>query len=74
MPQVAENIFSKGLCENFCNMFDGVNLVHDNCSITNKTSKVMMLDGNMRCHWSTRWALRKSDTALIIFPGSATKY
>ena len=39
MPQVSETIFSKGFCENFCNLFGGINWVHDNCSITKKSRK-----------------------------------
>ena len=74
MPQVAENIFSKGICENFWNLFVGINLVHDNFSITNKTSKVMILDGNMLCPWSELWDLLNSDTYFIIFPDSAMEY
>ena len=73
MPQVAEDLFSNGLCENVCNVFGGTNLICDNCSITNKTSKVMILDGNMLCNCSKIWSLCNRNTALIIFPDSAKK-
>ena len=74
MTQVAENIFSKGFCENFFNLFDGINWVHDDCSIPNKTSKVMILDYNMIFPWSKLCAIRNSGIALIIFPYSKNKY
>ena len=73
MPQVAETLFSKGICKNFCNLIGGINLVHDNFYITNKTSKLMILDGNTLYPWVKLWALRNSDTAFIIFLDSATK-
>ena len=74
MPQVAENLFSKGICKNVCNLFGGINRVHENFSVTNKMPKVMILDGNMIFPWSKHWALRNIDTVFIILPDSETKY
>ena len=74
MTQVAETLLSKGLCEDVCNLFSGIHLVNDNFSITDKTSKVMILDGNIICPWSKLWDLRNSDKAFVFFPENATKY
>ena len=74
MPQVEETLFPKRICKNVCNLFSGINLFHDNCSLTKKTLKVMILDGNMLFPWSKLWDLRNSDIAFNIFPYSATKY
>ena len=73
MLQVAETIFSKGLDKNVCNMFGIIYWGHDICSVTNKTSKVMIIDGKMIFPWSKLWAIHISDIDFIILPESETK-
>ena len=76
MTQVAENIFSKGFCENFFNLFDGINWVHDDCSIPNKTSKVMILDYNMIFPWRKYFLLLVSSAygMVILFRNALLIY
>ena len=74
MPQETEILLSQGLGEDICNLLSRINGLDDECSITNKTSEMMVLDGNVICPGSKLWALCNCDTAFIVFPDSATEY
>ena len=74
MPQEAETLISQGLGEDICNMLSRINGLDDDSSITNKSSEMMVLDGNMLCPGSNLWALCNCDAAFIVFPDSAKEY
>ena len=74
MPQETENLLSQGLGEDICNLLSRINGLDDDSSITNKSSEIMVLDGNVLCLGSKLWALCNCDAAFIVFPDSATEY
>ena len=74
MPQETETLLSQGLGEDICNLLSRINGIDDDISITNKSSEIMVLDGNVLCPGSKLWALCNCDAALIVFPDSATEY
>ena len=74
MPQETENLLSQGLGEDICNFLSRINGLDYDSSITNKSSEVMVLDGNVIFPGSKLWAICNCDAAFIVFPDSATKY
>ena len=74
MPQETETFISQGLGEDICNLLSCINGLDDNSSITNKSSKMTVLDGNMICTGRKLWALCNCDADFIFFPDSATEY
>ena len=57
MPQETETHLSQGLGEDIYNLLSRINGLDDYSSITNKSSKMMVLDGNVLCTGSKIWAL-----------------
>ena len=74
MPQETETILSQGLGEDICNFLSRINGLDDDSSITNKSSEMMVLDGNVICPGSKHWALCNCNAAFIVFPDNATEY
>ena len=74
MPQETETLLSQGLGEDICNLISRINGIDDDSYITNKTSEMMVLDGNVLCMGSKLWDLCNFDAAFIVFPDSATEY
>ena len=74
MPQETETLLSQGLGEDICNLLSRINGLDDYSSITNKSSEMMLLDGNVLCPGSKLWDLCNFDADLIVFPDSATEY
>ena len=72
MQQETETLLSQGLGEDFCNFLCRINGLDDVSSITNKSSEMMVLDGNVLCPGSKLWDLYNCDAAFIVFPYSAT--
>ena len=73
MPQETETLLSQGLGEDIGNLLIRINGLDDDSSITNKSSEMMVLDGNVLCPGSKLWYLRNCDAAFIVFPDSATE-
>ena len=73
MPQETETLISQRLGEYICNLLSYINGLDDDSSITNKSSEMMVLDGNVIFPGSKLWALCNCDAALIAFPDSATE-
>ena len=57
MPQETETILSQGLGEDICNFLSRINGLDNDSSITNKSSEMMVLDGNVLCPGSKLWAI-----------------
>ena len=74
MPQETETLISQGLGEDISNLLSRINGLDDDSSITNKSSEMMVLDGNVLCPRSKIWAICNCDAAFIFFPDSATEY
>ena len=74
MPQNTETYLSQGLGEDICNLLSRINGLDDDISITNKSSEMMVLDGNVHYPGSKIWALCNCDAAFIFFSDSATEY
>ena len=74
MAQETETILSQGIGEDICNFLSRINGLDDDSSNTNKTSEIMVLDGNVLCPGSKLWALCNCDSAFIVFPDSSTEY
>ena len=74
MPQETKTLLSQGLVEDICNFLSRINGLDDDSSITNKTSEMMVLDGNVLCPGSKLWALFNCDADFIVFPDSVTEY
>ena len=74
MPQETETLLSQGLGEDICNLLSRINGIDYDSSITNKSSEMMVLDGNVLFPGSKLWALCNCDAAFIVFPDSATEY
>ena len=74
MPQETETLLSQGLGEDICNLLSRINGLDDDSSITNKSSEMMVLGGNVLCLGSTLWDICNCDAACIVFPDSATEY
>ena len=68
MPQETETLLSQGLGEDICNLLSRIYGLDDDSSITNKSSKIMVFDGNVLCSGSKLWALCNCDAAFIVFP------
>ena len=54
MPQETETLLSQGLGEDIYNLLSRINGLDDDNSITNKSSEMMVLDGNVLCRGSMR--------------------
>ena len=52
-------------------MFQGINWIDLDCTITNKWSDVVVLQSNVFCEWSKIWVLSHFDAAAIIFSDRA---
>ena len=63
-----------GLGEDIYNLLSRINGIDNDSSITNKSSEMMVLDGNVFCPGSTLWALCNCDAAFIVVPDSTTEY
>ena len=74
MPQETETLLSQRPGEDICNLLSRINGLDDDSSITNKSSEIMVLDGNVLFPGSKIWALCNCDAAFIVFPDSATEY
>ena len=74
MPQETESVLSQGLGEDICNVLSRINGLDDDSSINNKSSEMMVLDGNVLFPGSKLWDLCNCYEAFIVFPGSATEY
>ena len=74
MLQETETLLYQGLGEDICNFFSHINGLDDDSPITNKSSEMMVLDGNLLCTGSKLWALCNCGAAFIILPDSATEY
>ena len=59
MPQETETLLSQGLGEDICNLLSRINGLDDDSSITNKSSEIMVLDGNVLFPGSKLWDLCK---------------
>ena len=49
MPQETETLLSQGLGEDIYNLLIRINGLDDDSSITNKSSEMIVLDGNVLC-------------------------
>ena len=74
MPQETETLLSQGLGEDICNLLSRINEPDDHSSITNKSSEMMVLDGNVICAGSKLCDICNCDAGFIVFPDSATEY
>ena len=74
IPQETETLLSQGLGEDICKFLSRINELNDDSSITDKSSEMMVIDGNVLCLGSTLWAFYNCDAAFIVFPDSATEY
>ena len=74
MPQEADNLLPQGPGEDICNLLSHINRLDDDSSITNKSSEMMVLDGNVLCLGSKLWDICNCGAAFIVFPDIATEY
>ena len=68
MQQETETLLSQGLVEYISNLLSRINVLDDDSSITNKSSEMMVLDGNVLFPGNKLWALCNCDADFIVFP------
>ena len=66
LPEIIESLRTEWLGKDICKLLCSINGLNNNGAISNKTSKVMILDGNVFCSWSELLGDCHSYAGLII--------